>query len=600
MTPSDNGTPARGASRWRAIGLWALLLALYTLFLLPGLGRVHVEGFGYLSETLAMLFPDIAAADPIWSANYRFFYLSRAGVIWLLSALTPLAPSGAYALVFWLAMPFYVGGLILLTRLWSGTSWLAAVAALLCFPILFEATFFFNDNVLGVSLSLWGLIILVWSNRLAWAALAGALLSVAVLCRLDQVLLLPLFLFLAALPAPTLTAGLLRAGLLALAAVLVHALAGLIDPDVANVVARARQIVEIDALWERGNFSLPRLIQRDASTAVVAFSMALPAVLAGVAALLPRTLSQARQARTLMSLARALARPACFLLYPLAVYVITIGKYYDPRAFLTVLMLLTPLAALGLQRWVIAPLLASQTARLKRRHLPAALVGLALVGPVLIPAVPSFPEFESQATLLTGRVWQTAAWQRWQDGVRERDGRIEAVVGATLTRQDSVVLTSSWTRERSIQHSLLKQGFTPSRSNIEACTRLLEVWQHPEHAGTLYLVRLRMPFVPDWRDYTAAFYRIAAPCLRAFPPEQRFALVQRAAPDLDAVVLGIGTDGLIRVSEADLAAYDALSAQQLSELYARSPALQAALPEEAATPDAIAEHLLRRAKALLD
>ncbi len=95
--------------------LWFGVVTLIAYTLLPIMTRSHLEGFTYLTETMSLLLPDIAATDPLWDIGSSYFYLSRPGTIWLMAPLSKLVPGSGYTLLMWLAMPVFLFGMVVLS-----------------------------------------------------------------------------------------------------------------------------------------------------------------------------------------------------------------------------------------------------------------------------------------------------------------------------------------------------------------------------------------------------------------------------------------------------------------------------------------------------
>jgi hypothetical protein len=340
----------------RDVALWVAVIALLALAVSPVLTRSHVEGFTYFTETLSILLPDLSRADPLWTLTRDFFYMSRPGVIWAMAPLSDLSPGNGYDLLMWLAMPVFLSGVVLAARLAGGASWLASVAALLVLPIALEANFFTNDNLIAGGLSLWTMVLLLARRGMAFAVLAGGLYSLAVLCRLDQVLLAPFFAVLAILPALSFRWAVGRWAAMAVGFGIVHGLFALLDPQAANLLLRIAVVTEADATWSRDTATIGLMILRDAAAALMAIGVGLPAIIAGAFVLGARARAAAQHASGSFDAVRIWAMPLLLIGYPFVIYGLTVGKYYDPRGFITMLPMLAPLAAIGLDRWVVGPL----------------------------------------------------------------------------------------------------------------------------------------------------------------------------------------------------------------------------------------------------
>lgn len=587
--------PAMTAIRLRRPGrdavVWVAILVLLAVALSPVLTRSHLEGFTYFNETMASLVPDLAVADPLWSMNQRFFHLSRPGVVWAMAPLASVTPGQAYDLLMWIALPLFLGGLVTVARLWGGVRWLSAVAALLTLPIALEGNFFNNDNVLATGLSLWALVLVIGGQGLSGVAGAGVLYGAAVLCRLDQVLLGPLFAILLVLHATSVPVALRRLAAMGAGFALVHGALALIDPKAANLLLRLSVVTETDRLWGRDVGALPLLMIRDASAMLIAVGAGLPVLVAGATALIARSRTGGTPARAL---------PFLLIGYPGFIYALTIGKYYDPRGLMVMLPMLTPLAALGLDRWVIGPLLGDPPRTGLWRPLRGAVAALLLL-PVFVPGVPLVEhvlpideETENAPPTLTGRLWYGRAWRDWQEDFHRPDAEAAAFLDDLIAGEDDpvVVVTTDWTEDRRLQNRALVRGFTPAGPAPGLCAGISEVWTHGDGTMLIHL-RTHIPFLRLAEANSAAlFLARGADCLRSQPEARRVAVSDRGV-DLTWRAAGIDLrprpGGYFAVTDADIAALEALAAETLL-----------ALDGEAGEVRALAEARLAEAVRLLE
>jgi hypothetical protein len=572
----------------RDVALWVAVIALLALAVSPVLTRSHVEGFTYFTETLSILLPDLSRADPLWTLTRDFFYMSRPGVIWAMAPLSDLSPGNGYDLLMWLAMPVFLSGVVLAARLAGGASWLASVAALLVLPIALEANFFTNDNLIAGGLSLWTMVLLLARRGMAFAVLAGGLYSLAVLCRLDQVLLAPFFAVLAILPALSFRWAVGRWAAMAVGFGIVHGLFALLDPQAANLLLRIAVVTEADATWSRDTATIGLMILRDAAAALMAIGVGLPAIIAGAFVLGARARAAAQHASGSFDAVRIWAMPLLLIGYPFVIYGLTVGKYYDPRGFITMLPMLAPLAAIGLDRWVFGPL------RRAPRATPAAgrgrgnaLMAALLLLPVFVPGVPILPavlplpeETENAPPTMTGRIWYGGAWRDWQEREFHRHDRAaERLVETLITQQaEAAVVAAGWNEDRRLQNVLAARGFEPLEETGTACTPVAELWFHPDGAR-VHLVRMHIPFLRNWVLTSASLYVAhGADCLRSVPADRRFALdpigVLVSRND-DAERLSADPDGHFRVTDDDLERFTRRAGDTILSYGAESDAVTA-------------------------
>lgn len=558
----------------RAAVLWALVAACLVWALLPTLSRSHLEGFTYFAETMSMMVPDLSAADPLWSVNGAFFHLSRPGVIWAMAPLSTIAPGEGYDILMWLAMPVFLSGLVLVARLWTGASWLACVAALLVLPLALEANYYANDNLVATGLALWAMVLLLGRRDLPGAVAAGMLYALAVLCRLDQVLVGPFIAILAIFHVSSLRRAAIRLGAVAAGFVLLHAAFALLDPRAANLLYRIALVAEADALWERGAGPLGLTFARDASAALLAFGVGLPAIAAGALALLHRTRSDLAVAQDRLAAWRSRGVPILLLGYPVFIYALTFGKYYDPRGFMTMLPMLAPLAALGLQRWVVGPLLAHGEAPVGHPF-RTALVASLITLPFLVPGVPLLPrvlplpaETENAVPTLTGRIWYTEAWRTWQTrGFHAPEARAAALVTA-LVQMDgpAIVVSTHWTDDRLLQNAMVVRGLVPVPVTLPDCGPVAEAWRGAA-GDVIHHLRAHVPFIrPDSENTAALFLAHGAACLGSVPAARRIAFRPHGvfvSQDLATVALEPRHDAGFAMGDGDVERLRMLAADTL-------------------------------------
>lgn len=525
----------------RDIAIWVTLIALLALAFSPVVTRSHVEGFSYLTETMSAMAPDFSVTDQIWTMTSSFFYLSRPGTVWAIVPLTGVFPGQGYNALMWLALPVFLTGVLLLCRLWVGASWLASCAVLLAIPLIADVNFFFNSNLPASAVSIAGIALLIWKRTILTAFISGLVLSLAILMRLDQLLFLPLYCLLVVLGPFNPHAMALRLCAALLGGFLVHGGMALIDPAAADLILRIQVTSTADALWERGDASILHLFARDVRAFSNAYFAALPALVGGLPIAVRQSVSRWRGWNSLFELEWVL--PTLLFTYPFAIYAVTLGKYYDPRGYLTILPFIAPAVALGLDRWVFDPLRSSSSLAKSRSGLILALfVALPVVLPGVIGPVSllkSSSETESAAPSLTGRVWYTDTWREWQYRFVDAEMYAAALVAkAEETADTSVIVTASWTEDRQLQHALTFSGYRPAAPENSACADVSQAWDHPGQGRLLHL-RTHVPFLPDYPANTSALMVAAGEkCLRSFAMSQRIAaqpnvaFVSLPAPDL--------------------------------------------------------------------
>jgi hypothetical protein len=501
---------------------WLIVLAILAFALQPVLTRSHLEGFTYLTETMSILAPEYTAAEPLWSAGADYFYFTRPGTIWAMVPFSDISPGNGYYLLMWVATPMFLSGLVIASKTWSGASWIASFSALLFVPITLEANFFTNDNILAAGLSLWGIVLLLRADRLGFVMLAGGLLCLAVLCRLDQVLLAPLFVALAVLKVGTLKAAVARCFALGLGFSAISLSGLLFDPEAVNTLGRISVVKSVIAHWGYSSQPIAQLIHMDISSALIAFGLGLPVLVPSILVVLQTMDIKAQDRIHWLGVSQAWAYMILILVYPLFVYALTVGKYLDPRGFLTISPMLAVIVARGLDGFIFKPLLIRGEFG-KETYLHRGLIFLMFFGALLVPSIPQPRESESAPQYLFGRIWSAGDWRAWQT----RFFASEAVADSIITKVSetpvpAVVVTWDWTLDRQFQNRLAATGFRPSFASEAVCLQNTEVWTHPEGAK-VYHLRLHIPFHPyATTNTTMAAIAGGFDCMRSFPEEARY------------------------------------------------------------------------------
>ena len=552
---------------------WFVVIALLVVATLPMLTRSHLEGFTYMTETMSLALQNLALTDPLWSNNVSYFYLSRPGTVWMMAPLSALAPGAGYQILVWLATPFFLTGLVVVTKLWSQASWLACVAILLFIPVALDVNFYLNDNIVAAAFTLTGIALLLWSQRALALFAAGALLSVALLCRLDQILFIPLFMVFAVLGSPSIKTALFRLVALIAGFMVIHAGMWWLDPNAANLLLRVQVVSASDALWARGNSPLLALFARDLSAMTVAFTAATPAIIAGIYVMQQRAGEVWSNGGGLFD--RQFVCLVLLILYPIAIYVVTFGKYYDPRGFLSVIPFIAPLAAMGVERYIVTPL-RDGTLTFRKVTSQATLIAALLIAPVIVPGLPLIQsvmpvphENENAPPSLTGRLWYFNTWSRWQDWFEDSEDTAARILAIARDGTSPTAIGSTdWNRDRLLQNSLAVAGFTPADSQIPACAALSEIWAHSD-GTTVYHLRTHVPVLPDVPLNSAASYALHTDaCLRSVQPAQRLSIapfgVAVSWPPPNVAHEQIA-EGVFQMSDADLDALLAVANATLTD-----------------------------------
>lgn len=428
-----------------------LLLALYLWG--PALHAVQLEGFTSQTTSIALLrahAPGVAH-DPDLPAVTQFITQSRSAVIAALAVAYAVAGPGpgdadlAYQGLVLLSFAALVLASLRLARHWAGTPWLAGFAALLLTPGAAENAFFFNDNIVSAALAVCSLLCVTRHSGLLRCALAGVLLALAVLARIDAVLLAPALLGLV----------LLREG------------ARSPWPALAWLGGTAAAVLALAALWQgfslldavhtAGQFVIERPRTRWLSTRVLFFGLAALPLLAIGAWTLGRELW--RQRRVVALLTWVAYPVALALLAPLA----TETRYVFP--------LLTPWVALHGARGLQVVLDGCRRGLAGGRAAWGSWAVLAWIAAVLCAPTTMVLQHDGPRSVL-GRLWSPALWAQWQQSVVTSNARQRELARALADHRRTLLVSTHFNDEWSIRLRLFELGFVPdpAHGSVAGCS----------------------------------------------------------------------------------------------------------------------------------
>ena len=175
-----------------------LVGAVAAWFALPALSIAYSEGFQpqVVINAHALALGDLGLSDMLYPFNGRFFLLTRLGTslaVLGLQRLGDLSGLAAFRLLGVGSLLLLLGAL--LTLLWRVYR-VGFVRALLCcvlFPPIFESAYLPNDNMPSAALACLALLLFWTRPTLPRTAIAGLLLGLAVLVRIDAALIAPSF-----------------------------------------------------------------------------------------------------------------------------------------------------------------------------------------------------------------------------------------------------------------------------------------------------------------------------------------------------------------------------------------------------------------------
>ncbi|MEM1344285.1 MAG: hypothetical protein AAGI34_06860, partial [Pseudomonadota bacterium] len=490
----------------------------------PSLYAIPVEGFAFIEGTLALLLREGHLAEHIARAGLdaEFFYHTRPAMIWLLAAAASLEPA-----LYYTDLAPIAGGLILLATLYCAgafaTHGLAIPAlAVLSMPILFEMSYFANANIYACICALTGIGLIRRSRGLMAAAVAGALLSAALLFRIDHMLSGALGFAAVLATARDWREAFWRAVALGAGAAglqggfyLAESAAGLAASHLPMRIGIASLVLE---LWDNEPSPLSGVKQ-------LAFTMAPAAILAliGYSSLAKQWLQEFHAFKTPQYIGGVLF----FFVFPALFYSATYSSYFDGRTFTVFAPVVLLCIVRGADTIVATLRQDSQPHRVRALAGAAAALTAALV---LVPtsSLSTVYEREAPRVSLTGRVWELPRWHSWMLGrgnmLLFQLRNAEAILSRT---NDTVLLVSNgWNSEHASDHALARQGFhrigaARAGSESSPCA-VADHWS--DGTRSVLHLPLHVPFVKDSpRAFTAyALLSDAGACIASFAAERRW------------------------------------------------------------------------------
>lgn len=423
-----------------------LLLSLTAWLLWPALGAVHVEGFSAQIQSLGMLFAErgtIVGHDVARPVISEFIFFTRPGVVDLLALANRLfgysGDTGMRVLTVASLLALLAGSMVVACRL-GRVRWESALLAFVLIPGLVELGFFFNDNVVSAGFAALAMAAAVTFGGLWGAVVSGALLGMAVLCRLDAVLAAPLVLLMRAMAASGGGTPLLIDLLLQLvAAVAVQAFGAWW-----NEGSIREGLVLLKLFGERhltGHGRIPGKIP------VLYFLGPVALCLAPLgAARLWKKRADGRHGLLLWR-AAVYGYPALVLLYVLRTTIEL--RYFTP--------LIGPILVLHVAagcEWLV------DAWRRPRHRLLRLVPVLALLAAVVAMAVPPpFAIKRDGPRVMYGRAWSPLLWGRWQAAVNDGQAVARNVAHDLARQNEAVLITTHWNDEFYLRLRLFDLGY---------------------------------------------------------------------------------------------------------------------------------------------
>jgi hypothetical protein len=426
---------------WRKLaGGVCIVLGAYLVS--PTLTAVHMEGLSAQIQSLSVALADggIAGHDPYLPLVSEFIFLTSAGVVDLLALFhVGLGIDGdtAFRLLTAASLAMLLAASVAFARNRGSVGAAAALAALVLTPGVIDSSFFFNDNIVSAAFAALSLALLSPAASTSRYLLSGAIAGMAVLCRLDAILALPLLLGAVLVKRPDWPQSARRIPAVA---------AGFLITM--GISAAVNGATLIDSLLIGRYFSYARQIGFDLRTSLFAlvyfFGVVTPLLLAiGIASKQQEGIN-----------ARRWLDSAFFIAYPLVVCLFALKTGREVRYLYP---LLTPVIALhggrGIE-WLVQQI---RTPRVQRQTLALIAVGGIIAATFFIP--PAVISLADGPRTLVGRLWSPVLWWRWQQGVNESMTRVDGLV-AQLDRDPApLVLTSAWNDEFYVHSRLTLAGY---------------------------------------------------------------------------------------------------------------------------------------------
>ncbi|WP_188053203.1 hypothetical protein [Sphingosinithalassobacter sp. CS137] len=479
-------TTADRRATWIA---WAFGLFLLIVQSLPALRSGLTEGFQYNALAVAMHLHagTPALTDQIYPLNQEFFLLSRLGSNWLLSlfvplnAIDPLLPTRGIAVGSLILM---VASLLLFTRRVTGLEWSWTILLTALLQSVFFSAYLATDSLTSAAVVCAAAATLAYGTRWWQILVAGMLLGVAIILRLESLLAAPFFaLWLLLQPGDWRSRGtkLAAAGVLAAAIPNIFLLAN--GTSIFEALAISGKAI---AMWARPLAPLNKI------TVLMIFAQPAFVLLAMVGTI---RLAIARQHAILL-----------MLLGPILLFVaFSFGNLYNSRQLLAITPPAMLLAVWGLQHLRSAVSLAGH----RWQKAVASLVGIFLVATFAYP----LGRTEEGPRPFVGQV-PTALWWWQYLGQLETSNRnaLHSIAAYVAAHPNGVIFSHDWNGDRLALWSLALAGYSPlSRQGSQACERYAEAFGHD--GDIVHHFRATLPFLGE-----KAAGRLAAeqlfPCLR--------------------------------------------------------------------------------------
>lgn len=423
--------------------LTVLVGILFIYLVSPAFTSAHVEGFSAQIQSLALALAGgwVDRHDLDLPLVSQFILTSRPGVIAILGTLDVLAggsSDASFRLLTALSLFALLAASCVFARRWGGVRYPTSLLALLVVPGGLTLGFYFNDNVVAAAFAASAMAAVGPPSRVPTFVAAGVCMAMAVLCRIDSMLAVPMIALMAAAQGSSFRRLILAALAFALGFV-----------PVLVVAALMLRFTIFDSLALAQLFQVPGGHFRGLLRGLYFFGLISPPLLALGASWELQTLAGWR---TLRGQPERLWRFVLLILYPALVLAYAAYAASEIRYFFPLLL---PVIALHGGKGVELVV-----ATLGRSGLRFAAALAFVILAIILAALPSMlVNVRDGPASLTGELWSPSLWRGWQ-GLQERSlARVDAIARDAERRQRTVVVSSSWNDEFYLRLRLMEAGF---------------------------------------------------------------------------------------------------------------------------------------------
>jgi hypothetical protein len=490
----------------RRIMVMVLVSLLAAWFLWPIFTSVHLEGFSASLHVMAILLhrhgrAGLSLADQGFPLTTEYLYLTRSGLVdalnWTITV-TGLKGDGAFRLVILASMVAYVWSSLIVARRWSGDKLLLLFAVLVLTPGMVDIAFSFADNLPSAALAMMALACVKREETSAprWFAV-GALFAMAILVRVDAVLIAPAVGLCLLLGKPRLRLLSVRVVSFVAGGLVVVGLAQWLTPyrllDSARITA---QFARLQAGW-----AAPW------TTLVPGFFGLITAVLV--------LLGIARNVRT-----HGWRWNLGLVILPALFYAYALCHGTEIRDF----MLLGTPAVLIHGAAGVRMLQEQWATRLVWRR--AAVVAVLLAFTAVMFAPVSIKMQDGPRTS-RGLFWTPLVWHEWQQSVADGMHDLDGVIASIQPGETMLVISSNFNADRYFRLQLLEDGYdiVPFAQAPATCNGIAEVLRKGDR--TVFHLRSENPYrvlLQSWHmplDYAIAFQlKEGLDCMAGYPVQK--------------------------------------------------------------------------------